>query len=458
MKDQTRRSLAVLLFLVFGPTLTAALTGWIVLRRSPLAVQYETYTIRAGTGTDMNIDSVEYLRWNLWKYGQVELPHPSTGQPFVLFSDLENRLLPSKPSRTTSVFSSFLPGMNTEYSHNIHSPSVSIALNSKTDLAILGNFLLNQFGDRFADRKGNLAFNFDEIGVRNPESQFRLRLVEGRFLSEEEKCSFECSFNLQENPSQEPIFFAITRHKNGSPEGTELIVELRTEETEVPVQFLALLFPGFKSLGPEAFFHGTVRGELSKRNSWIVTFEEMTIENADLKTLGAELTPYHLSGLVRISIKSARIERNGGQSRFWDASGWIHIENGSIERELLAQLVDDWRLSPTPNGVTNPLHQNKDLLEILSRERQIVTFVAASFYVFLGKDGISLHPLPTEEESGLVVEMDKEGLYKYHLPKQIRPNPIPYSALFHSFSPPSTEPFPLTPQIQRIVPYLFLLP
>ncbi|MCL2305166.1 MAG: hypothetical protein FWC43_07465 [Planctomycetaceae bacterium] len=455
MKDRTRHSLAVLLFLVFGPTLTAALVGWVALRRSPLAVQAETSTIRTGTGIDLKINSVEYRRWNLWKYGQMELPHPNTGRPLVVFSDLENRLLPSKISKSSSLFSLFFPEINTKSVRKIQSPFVSITLHSGTDLAILGDFLLNQFGDRFADRKGNVVFNFDEIEIHCPAPPlFRLRLVEGHFYSENGKSSLECSFNFQENPSQEPVLFTITRQK-GDSDAPELLVELRTETTAVPVRFLALLFPGLKSLGPESFFHGTVRGELLKKNTWVVTFEDMTIENADLKTLGAELTPYRLSGRVNLMVKSARIARSGNQSRFLDGSGWVQIENGSIERKLLAQLIDDWQLSPTPNDETNPLHQWKDLLELLPRERQDVAFVAAPLLVFLGKDGISLCPVPKNEKSGLIMEVDKEGFYKYHLPKQNRSTPIPYWAFFRSFSPPNAEFFPLTPQVQKIVPYLF---
>ena len=459
MRDRTRRSLVVLLFLAFGPTLTAALVGWVILRRSSPAVQYETYVIQAGTGMDLRIDSVEYLRWNFWKYGQVKLPHPSTGQPFVIFSDLENRLIPQKVSRSGSLFSFVLPeGLGAKSVWRLNSPSVLVTLNSKTDLAILSDLLLNQFGDRFADRKPNLAFHFDEVEVRCPEFHFILTFVEGRFCFEEGEYSLECRFNFQENPSQEPILFTIVRQKNNSSEDSEFRVELRTEETRVPVRFLALLFPGLKLLGPEAFFHGTVRGELSKRNSWVITFEDMGIGNADLKTFGAELTPYRLSGQVQMGILSARMAFSDNQSRFLDAKGWILAENGSIERKLLAQLVEDWQLSPNPNNENNPLYQNNpNYLEKLQPERQDALFVKASFFVLLGKDGIMIRQ-GLDEESGLVMIMDQDGFYKYYLPERISKSRISYLALLRSFSPDDTKLFPLTPQILRILPNFFQTP
>jgi len=452
MKDRTRRSLAVLLFLVFGPTVTVALIGWIVLRRSPLAVQFETNSICTATGIDLKIDSVEYLRWNLWKYGQVELPHPNTGQPFVVFSDLENRLLQPKVSWLGTLFSPLLPGKSTDSFRRINSPSVSIALKSQTDIAVLSHLLLNQFGDRFADRTTGLAFIFNEFELIRQEDRLKMTLVEGRFRSEDGRCSLECKFNLHENSTQEPILFRITRQRNNSPEEPELLVELRTDMTEVPVRFLAIFFPGLASLGPEAFFHGNVLGEFSKKK-WTVKFDDMTIFNADLKTLGAELTPYRLSGQLQIGITLARMEFIGNQSRFLDADGYMSIIDGSIERTLLARLVDDWQLSPTPNHETNPMYQNTNLLSVLSQERQEIPFAEVLFSVFLGRDGVSIRPM---KQHGLIIEMDKLGHYKYHLPKQVGAHPIPYSDILNSFSPNTAEVLRITPQIQRILPHLYL--
>ena len=262
---------------------------------------------------------------------------------------------------------------------------------------------------------------------------------------------------MRDNPSQDAIHFTITRQKGDSPEEPELVVELRSKATEVPVRFLALLFPSLKSLGPEAFFHGTVRGELSKKNVWTVTFEDMTIGNADLKTLGAELTPFRMSGQLQISIRSARIAFNGTQSRFLDAGGWILIENGSVERKLFSRLVDQLQLSHTSNEVVNPNHRsNLNLFADLPREERDIEFATAWFNMFLGTDGISLHPVPTAAKSGLVIQVDKPGIYKYYLPRQIRSGSIPYSTLFHWLSPTGAEVFPLTPQTQKIVPYLFV--
>jgi len=452
MNDRTRHSLAVLLFLVFGPTLTAALVGWVVVRRSPLAVQYETNALRAETGIDLKIDSVDYRRQNSWKYGQVELSHPNTGQPFVVFSELENRLPEPEFLKSFSPLALF-GGAGKESFRRIKSPSVSIALNPKTvpqDVAILGHLLLNQFGDRFSDRNANLLFDFSEVEIRCPESPIKLMFVGGRFRSEEGKILLECSFNMQDNQSQDSIHFVILRQKNGSPEEPELIVELRTNTTEVPVRFLALLFPGLKSLGPEAFFHGTVRGELSKRNIWTVTFDDMTIENADLKTLAAELTPYRLSGQLRIGVKSAKIAFNGNQSRFLEAVGDIRIVNGSIERKLLARLVEDWQLSPTPNNVTNPLHQNRSLLDVLPPEEQDILFAEVPYMrVILGKDGALIQ---STYSNGIVIAMDQS--HRYHRPERISQGRIPYSVLLDSFSPDNAVFFPLTPQTQKIVPYL----
>jgi len=456
MRDRTRHSLAVLLFLVFGPTCTAALLGWISLRRTSLAVWYETGTIREETGMNLTIDSVKYLRWNHWKYGEAEIPHPKTGQPFIVFSELENRLLQSEVPRSGSLFSFVLPqGVRGESFRRLNSPSVSFTLNSQADVIILSHLLLNQFGDRFAGRQPDLGFRFDEIEIRGPEFHFKLTFVEGRFRSKAGKCSLECTFNLQENLFQELISFTITRQFSEEP---ELIVELKTGETHVPARYLALLFPGLKSLGAEAFFHGTVRGELSKNHTWVVTFEDMTIENADLKTLGAGLTPYRLSGQVQMGVLSARMAFSGNQSRFLDAKGWIQITNGSMERKLLTQLVNDWQLSPDPNDVVNPLQRtNLNFLERPSQERQDASVAEATFFVLLGKDGIKIRPgFAKDEESGFVMQMDPDGFFKYYLPKQVSDRPISYSDLFHTFSPVDVDHIPLTPQIQRIVPSLFL--
>ena len=455
MTDRTRYSLAALLFLVFGPTLTAALIGWIVLRRSPLAVQYETAAMQVETGIDLKIDSVEYLRWNFWKYGQLEIPHPNTGKAFVVFSELENRLPKPEFSKPSTFFP---PGKGTPRKQN--SPHMSITLNPKDvsgDVAILSHLLLNQFGDRFSKRKTSLMFNFDEIEILCPEVLFTLTLVEGNFRSAGGKCLFECTFNMRDNPSQDAIHFTITRQKGDSPEEPELVVELQSKTTEVPVRFLALLFPGLKSLGSEAFFHGTVRGELSKKKVWTVTFEDMMIGNADLATLGAELTPYRMSGQLQIGVRSARIAFYGSQSRFLDAAGYILVGNGLVERKLFSRLANELQLSHTSNEVSNPNHRsNLNLLADLPKETRDIEFEMARFDVLLGSDGVSLHPVPAAMKSGLVIMVDKPGIYKYHLPRQISSGSIPYPVLFHWFSPTNAEVFPLTPQTQKILPYLLV--
>ncbi len=464
MHDRARHSVAVLLFLVFGPVLTAALLGWIAIRRSPIAIQWEKSQTRNATGIDFKIDSVEYLRWNYQKYDELVFPHPSTGTAMFTISDLKLRRMESKSSTTGSVLRLLLPFLaDSETLCKLNSDSVSIVLNPKTlgnDVELLENLLLDQFGDRFSGHSRDVLFSFDKVDIQIPDSAAKngitLTFLEGRFTSNGSRSELDCTFSLQDNPSRDPIRFVVKREK-GVPDKPELTVELRSESTEVPIRFLALLFPALNSLGSESYFHGTVRGESSGANRWVVTFEDMGIGNADLGELRKQLTTYRLTGRLRLEIVSAKIAIIEGQTRFLDAVGWIQIEDGSISRELLARLVDDWQLSTTPNDELNPLHRNNldPLKDIPPNGKEGIRFAEVMLYLYLGKDGVLLRPIPRDVKSGLIIALDQQGFYKYHLPKRVGSGqPIPYAALLTTFSPPDAEVVPLTPQTQGIVPHL----
>ena len=444
--------------------LTVALIGGIAVRRLPVAAWWEENVAKNAIGLPIKLGSVEYRRWNLQKYGQVVLHHPNTGQKFVVFPEVELRRLKSAASDSSSLLPFFVPFWDDKQTYSkLSIPRVSVELSQKTvtsDIRILGNMLLDQFGDRFSAREVKFAFHCDELDIRIadslPETRFKLMFLEGEFLSDETECKLECSFNLQDNPSRDPVRFTIRRKKqnpqNEQSQTTEpeLVVELQTAKTEVPVRFLALFFPGLNSFGSDAFFHGTVRGESSHKDCWTITFEDMGIEEVDIQTLSAELTPFQLSGKTLLGIKSARIAVSSDGTRFLDASGWIQIVNGSIDRKLLTQLVDDWQLSPTPNTVSNPLHQNNlDLLKIIPADQTKILIAEASLSVLLGKDGVLLR---SNEKGGFVFASDRERFYKYHLPERMGMMAIPYSVIFGTFSPSDANLLPLTPQTQKLVP------
>ena len=446
--------------------LTAALLGGIAARRLPVAVWWEENVIQNATGLPFTLGSVEYHRWNLRKYGQVELPHPNTGQKFVTFPEVELRHSKSDTSKSSSLLSLFLPFWDDKQTFpKLSFSSVSVEISPKavaSDIRILGNMLLDQFGDRFSARKTNLSFHCDELEISVadslPDMRFKLTFLEGTFLADETECKLECTFSLQDNPSRDPVRFTIRRKKQNlqneqaQTAEPELIVELQTDETEVPVRFLALFFPTWNSLGPKAFFHGTVRGESSRKDYWTITFEDMGIGNADLQTLGAELTPYPLSGETQIGIASARIETDGTRTRFLDASGWIRIVNGAIDRRLLTRLVEDWQLSPMPNDAMNSLYQNNlDVLKNIPVDQAKIPIADASLSVLLGKDGVLLR---SNEKGGFIFASDRERYYKYHLPKQMGTTAISYSAIFGTFSPPNADVLSLTPQTQKLIQHL----
>ena len=446
--------------------LTAALLGGIAARRLPVAVWWEENVIQNATGLPFSLGSVEYHRWNLRKYGQVELPHPNTGQKFIVFPEVELRRSKSDSQKSSSLLPLFVPFLDDKQTFpKLSFSSASIEISPKmmaSDVRILGNMLLDQFGDRFSARKTNLSFHCDELEISVadslPGTRFKLTFLEGTFLADETECMLECSFSLQDNPSRDPVRFTIRRKKQNPPNEQsqttepELVVELQTDETEVPVRFLALFFPSWNSLGPKAFFHGTVRGESLRKDYWTITFEDMGIGDADLQTLGAELTPYPLSGKTRIGIISARIATNGIRTRFLDASGWILIENGAIDRRLLAQLVDDWQLSPTPNNTMTSLYQNNlDVLKNIPASQTKVPIAEASFSVLLGKDGVLLR---SNEKGGFIFASDRERYYKYHLPERSGTKAISYSAIFGTFSPPNADVLSLTPQTQKLIQHL----
>ena len=446
--------------------LTVALLGGIAARRLPVAVWWEKNAIQNATGLPFTLGSVEYQRWNLRKYGQVELSHPNTGQKFIAFPEVELRRSKSDSQKSSSIWTLFVPFLDDKQtSPKLSFSSASIELSQKmvaSDVRILGNMLLDQFGDRFSARKTNLSFHCDELEISVtdsfPDTRFKLTFLEGTFLADETECKLECTFSLQDNPSRDPVRFTIRRKKpnpqNERSQTTEpeLIVELQTDETEIPIRFLALFFPTWNSLGPKAFFHGTVRGESLRKDYWTITFEDMGIGDADLQTLGAELTPYPLSGHTQLNIKSARIATDGVRTRFLDASGWILIENGSIDRRLLAQLVDDWQLSPTPNDAANLLYQNNlDVLKNIPADQANIPIAEASFSVLLGKDGVLVRPI---KKGGLIFASDREQYYKYHLPERTGTTAIPYSTIFGTFSPPNADVLSLTPQTQKLIQHL----
>ncbi len=423
----------IVLFLAFGPLLTAALIGAVAYRNLPVATYFEENAIRYQTGWKVKIGEVEYPKPNLVRFREFVVLHPQTLAPLARCPKLELQYSENFRKYSATEFQVFLD-----------------VKDRQQGLRVFTRMLFDILPEQFSGKAKNLEFNFENVelltGDPNQKGQHRITFLGGLFSSEAERDKIECSFNLSDDlTAEEPIRFLAER--NRKDETSNLYLHYDSDKTYASGKFLSLFLPVFSLLGDQCRFSGTIRAESRSNDDWKIHFEEVDFKNGSLQQISKMLTSYRIDGCFNLGIKAATIGYAHSQGQFLGANGWIQIEDGSIQKELLVKLIDQFSLSwsPTPVQKTAPA---PDPLAGYSSKGDIPIKESCICFELNETGGHFRSPFP----SGSILQtMRQDQLY---LSKKFGDQPTSYAAILYPLMPDNAELVPLTPQMHRIFKFL----
>ena len=435
MHDSSRRLLTVSIFLVLGPLLTAALLGAITVRKTPIAAHWEAETIRIATNRNAKIKSVNYLRPDLVRLNDVKILDPQTGNPLLycpvveLHYDLKE-----------------LPGILRKCV--VEEMVIELYPKSKyEDVEKIVKTVLELPRKQLPD---NLLFDIANVEIKVvgtvPEESYQLTSLRGKYVANSGKDETLFMFNMGNDVVSEPIRFTLQK-----TEENETTLELSSDKTVMPGKLLTLFVPGLSVLGDDFRFSGTILAKSQSKTDWTFSLENTTIRDGNLRSFAAFVTPYRATGQLNFSIKSVNFQTIGGENRFLNANGWFQIQNGTIAKDLLKKIVEQFGLIPNPRHLTQ-VYRNPDPISRFPRvpelpiENAIVQFD-------LNPSGAVFQSI-NSPDSGLVLSINREN--NYYIPKKMEQTRVSYSDLLHSLMPVNAELVPLTPHSQRVINLLHL--
>lgn len=437
MRDHSRRFLTLLIFLFLGPLLTAVILGAIGVRKLPIAAEREESNMRGVFSRDVRIESVEYLNPFLRKFTNFSLAHPTyADKPLVSIPELELRYKTSGTLRAANV-------------------NVRLGSREETgEIRFLQEMLFELFPERFSGKEISCEFRFENIDVSIsnavPEEVYHLSFFNGRFTSGPLEDRLECSFNMGDDLVSEPIRFTVSRGRDR--ENPELSVELDMNRTTVSARFLSLFFPWFENLGPKALLNGrTIRARSQSPGHWNLTFTDVLFQNVDLRKISEPYTTYQLSGHLNLGIDNAEFSLKSGDLSFLGSSGYIQIQNGSMEKGLFRNLIEQYQLVRRDRRTPESLPESPSGEDPLLRFRNVDHLpVLECIVVFELKEREALFQAAPRHDQ-LVLILDQN--HRFYLPKEME-QWVPYSHVLYPFLPSGAELIPLTPQSQRIIKVL----
>ncbi|MGL6225458.1 MAG: hypothetical protein ACRC10_02400 [Thermoguttaceae bacterium] len=505
MYDSNRRLITIILFLLLGPLLTIALSAGLLLRSLPLSARWEERQIAAQTPWTVQIEQVEHLNPSTRRYKQFSILQSQTRIPLVVCPEIE--LVQKGPKwscEITELFVNLEPigqldmfrefnrilfelfqdqfgGVARTFTFTIENIEITAPFSYQQADSFPQTSSVPQTssfqqigkeadsGDRADLNRGvdlgrsidlgqtvdsNRMISLDGSGVTTisgSSQKFRLTFLNGTFTSTPEKDLLECSFNMSDNLTAEPIELRIEKTRNvaDSQQRPQLNLLYSTVQTYSSGRFLTLLFPDLIPLGPDCRFSGRIYAEFMPEQKMQVKLEEMNITGIDLALLAPTLTPYHVSGLFTIGIKEAMLEFSRTDNRLHYAKGWGEIKDGTLQKELLVKLIDQFALSWTPtetatNTGYSPLERVRPNSPIPLEHAVICFDFNDSGCLFQ-----SVNP------SGAMMKFKgNQGNNYLYLQQSRSETRIPYANVLYSLMSDNAELVPLTPQSQKIIPYL----
>ena len=191
---------------------------------------------------------------------------------------------------------------------------------------------------------------FDRVSLAAPACSIALgdlalevRELAASFQNDRNAPSLRGSYRVVDDGGSTRCELELTRDRGRNPVATTLAFKTM-EGVPLPARMLDVFFDSAEWLGRESRVQGALTLHQAGHEDWKADFTGEFI-GVDLGTLFTQRFPRHrLTGLARVSVKSARWEDRPGQGFGWaEAEGEVVTGPGSAGMDLLKALVQEMK-------------------------------------------------------------------------------------------------------------------
>jgi len=401
LHDRTRYALCLLALLFFGILPAIGVVGWCVVSRTFTAADRVAADWSCRLGVEVSLDSARHLRPGQWRYENVRLADPETGQSLLQCQTVELAWTNDANGKQLALT---LAGLQTD----------GIALNR------LARVVADLLEARGGLREPRLRFAANSLAIRQGDQTQHLADLQGSLQTISGGVLGELAFRLE--GSAEPTRIRVGRNRQTLPPATGF--EIHTGKDGLPCLLLAHAIGAMGKAGPRSRFTGYL-GANHAADGWQ---GELAGQFSEIDFgLWADWFPHKLNGVGQIEVAMARFRRG----HLEEARGNVRGGAGWISRSLLAACAAQWGLT-----AENPRTQS-----------DLAPYERLAFDFQLDGQGLRLIP-PADADGALMV--DRYG----RLLSQPNSAPIPVTRLVQLLLPPSDHQMPACRQSERLLPWL----
>jgi len=400
MQESTQRSLCRLGFVVFAALPTLLTVAWSIWCMTPFSQMlgqsvWETHLARI-LGVSVQIDRVDVVAPNRYRFQGLQITHPETGKPIGGFERIE--LVASRETGKEA------------WLVRIHRGRMSVESL---------RYLVTQLHERWLCQPQHnyprVHFIAESIDVsQGPDLLLESIRWESQFVGRRDQSVLECEVSWKQLPIEsksvdksvkpiedlariEPLTFAATRqHLLAEPMTTW---RLKTAGYTIPVSLLACLYGQSLALGTNVMLRGDLESKQTQYD-WDLFINAAQISHVTWDQLTSSL-PFRLLGNGGISIQQAYVLN--GQVQTADAT--IESRNGSVSRAWLVASQKDLAMRIDP--------------DVLSGSVTMVPFEAMKVRLMMDAnglgmagaipdpEGIAIHSIFADGRGGIVYEPEK---------------------------------------------------
>jgi len=477
LHDQTRRTLALLIFFLFVPILTFGLVAGIVVRKSSWNARLYEQAVAAHTGLNLRIASVEYRTPNCVRFRNVDVLDTSMGTPLFHAPEVDWTFVPSeklddafpglistkkgggenRPSLESFVSffaAAFSVHSNASGFYRLAIPQAEVRFETLTseESAKKTQELLFELVSRYRKttevpiqiviEEVNLQLHND--GQRKTPLPDSVRFVQGNLYRAEESVHSDWRFQIPDVSELETQHFSIEERQTVKGPERTLCFSNRLETAYpkvIPCELSGAFSSFFHPFSKDSHFSGEIKAEYRPSeigSPWTFRLADLYLKGMDIAQFTAEYTSFPVWGTIDVQIIHATFG-NG----FFSANGWLEVRQGNMDRVLFNRLVEGFTLKVEPEGVLE------------SMTTPMVPFDQCVVSFRLGGDGALFWNDNSVPPNLFMVRKplspDISGMSVF-LPAA--KNPIPYPKVLAAFAPDGAPSIPVTAETQKILTVL----
>ena len=272
-----------------------------------------------------------------------------------------------------------------------------------------------------------------------------IRLAIGMLYRDKNVIRFDWNFQIPAVSETEYQRFSMTLDRQSSL----MTVHLKTGVQPIPCGFISAFSHAFQYFGAESLFSGEISAQFNRNDpaDFTLRLKKAFFEYLDVAPYAADYTPFVVTGTVRgLQVESATFSPGHGH---FEADGFVHVVDGSVEKVLFHRLVERFDLEVRPQN-------------ILDAPWGAVPFDDCCIFYRLRKDGATFYaqdPKSNERHfSDNELFMRRLGSGDEKQPMDVlfakQSRMMTYHEILSVLAPDNAPVIPLTPGLQKIVTIL----